>query len=542
MSLSAVDGRRWERKPGDVAIRVRMEDLRQGLSAGITVDTGALALFIEDGRVEEQLRPGNYTLETLLDRLQFWKPGKVVDVVLIARGPHMTRFHVEDVLTKDEQKVSIEFELVLAAGNSQQLVSTLLPAPAKLCVSEIVSRLRPIVRLAVAEIMERESVIQRIESSRIASAIEAMLSSEIARFALVATHVGALAVHSVELDRLRESRATDAVSAAEADRLEKRADSLQRLRDALRAEKIGKIDDELALERVLAEVDQERLIGADVRLRLGEALEERGHVSRRLREIAEEEHSRAREAASRSFQRGQELDDVDQTIERQTRAHRAEHMLRAAEHSQDVREAFDGVQVLEAMKRSRSGLIREEDEHKHMLEERRQQLNESSRDREQQREIDRLKAFDGVRDEALVAAAGDPGRARLIEQMARTKHASGLSPEQLLALAADTNGAAAAALAKKFEAASDSESKMLYERMLSMQQAAHDKAQETALHLANKAMETQAGVAREASRRTPERVEVTRSRATDHPRCQSCGHNLPTHARFCPECATSTAS
>jgi hypothetical protein len=542
MSLSSIDGRRWKRKSDDVAIRVRMEDLRQGLSAGIIVDPGVLALFLEDGRVRDQLRPGNYTLETLLDRLRFWKPGKVVDVVLIARGPHTTRYSVEDVITKDEQHVSIEFDMVLEAGNAQQLASTLLPAPAKLCLAEVVSRLRPSVRRAVDEAMEREAVVDGIERSRVASALEGMLSSEITRFGLVATDVGAIAVHSGDLDRLRESRAGDAVSAAEANRLEKRADSLQRLRDALRSEKIGTLDDERALERVLTEVDHERLIEADVRTRLVEALGDQGRARERLREIAEEEHARAREAADRAFRRGQEIDDVDHTIESQSRAHRAEQSLRAAEHDQDVEEALDGVRVLEAMKRSKSGLSREEDEHQLSLEERRRQLDESGRDREQQREIDRLKALDGVRDEALVAAAGDPDRARLIEQITRTKHASGLSPEQLLALAADTSSDAAAALAKKFETASDSESKELYERMLQMQQASHDKAQEMALELANKAMETQADVAREASRRTPERVEVTATQPAAAARCRSCGHALPARARFCPECATPASS
>jgi hypothetical protein len=542
MGLSTIEDRRWIRGADDVAIRLRMEDLRQGLSAGILVDAGVVALFLEDGRVREQLRSGNYTLETLLDRLKFWKPGKVVDVVLIARGPHTTRYALEDVVTKDEQRVSLDFDLVLEAGAAQQLAATLLPAPGVLRLAEVVSRLRPSVRRAVDEVMEREAVVDGLERSRVASALEGMLSSAIARFGLTVTDVGAVAVRASELDRLRESRAGDAVRAADADRLEKRAGSLQRLRDALRSEKTGKVEDERALERVLTEVDNERLIEADVRARLIQAFEDQGRAGDRLREIAEEEHSRAREAADRAFHRNQEIDDVDHTIERQTRAHDAELTLRTKEHEQDVREALDGLQVLEAMKRSKSGLRREEDEHQHSLEERRRELEESGHDREQQRELDRLRTLDGVRDEALVAATDDRDRASLIEQMARTKNASDLSPEQLLALAADSNSDAAAALARKFESASDSESKALYERMLQMQQASHDKAQEMALELANKAMETQADVAREASRRTPERVEVTATRSTEARRCQSCSHSLPVRARFCPDCATPVSS
>lgn len=542
MDKRGVDGRRWVRGPEDVALRVRLEDLRQGLRAGIVVDPGVLALFIEDGKVRDEIGPGNYTLETLLDRLSFWKPGRVVDVVLVARGPHALAFAMEDAISKDEQIVRVEFELLIEILRARTLSTAMLPAPGWLDLEGLASRVRAGMRRAVDVALGREVVVGGFDRAAMAASLRTSIELAIERQGLNVLDLGPLRISGDAIDSLREARAGDAVSAAEADRLGRRLEVMERLREAVRGDREGIIRDERALERVIDDIDRERLLEAHEREHLKSAFADEDRASERLREIIEDEHARARAAAQGAFERGEQLDSADATIEKQKRAHRAEQELRRDEHGQDVAEALDGIGILREMKRAKSGVQIEEESARLALEKRRSEIDGATRDRDQNREIERLRVLDELRSETLVAAADDVGKAALLEQMARTKQAANLTPEQLLALVSGTSGEAAAALAKKFESASDRETKALYERMIQMQKESNEKAQEMALGLANKAMETQASVAREASRRTPERVEVATPRPSRSGRCQSCGNVLPARAQVCPECASPTSS
>lgn len=528
-------GRRWERQPGDVAIRARVEDLREGLSAGIVVDADVLALFFENGQVREVVGPGSYTLETLLDRLRFWRPGRALEVALVARGPHPASFTFEEVVTKDEQLARLACDMELAVTSAAGLATALLPGPAEVGVAALCARIRPALRLAVEAVVGQEPVLEGPRRERIATALEAEFGAALARFGLALVGLGGLRLSAEGASRLRAERGEDAMLSAEADRLGRRAEALARLREVLRGDRVDALRDERGLERLLGEIDRERLLDGRDRERILRAFAEEDRGRERALDLVEDEHQRARRAAEAAFARSEELQGVHATIERQTRAHRAEQELRAAEHHRDVEEARDGIELLREMKRAKRESRLEEESGHLDLEERRRGLDDAERERTQQRELDRLRVLDALGADTKVLAASDGERARVLEQMARGERAGSLSPEQLLALVADRSPEAATALARGGAASAD-ELRQLYERMLSVTADAYQGSQGAMRELAGQAMATQAAVAREASRRVPERRGEAAPRRAE--RCPDDAHAASPEDHFCPRCGT----
>ena len=166
-----------------------------------------------------------------------------------------------------------------------------------------------------------------------------------------------------------------------------------------------------------------------------------------------------------------------------------------------------------------------------------------------QRELDSMQSMDAVSLHTLIAVA--PGeKAPLLAELARTEALKSLSPDRILAIAAEKSPELGGALAEMAAQGGSEQAKAMYERILEEQKgAAADMREsqremtETMREMFNKALETQAQVAsafaqgagQAAQAQTPaagapgaaaQRVVV----------CRRCLQESATGTRYCPNC------
>jgi hypothetical protein len=311
----------------------------------------------------------------------------------------------------------------------------------------------------------------------------------------------------------------------------------QRLRETLTRDRMHAFKDEKEFEDFVRQTEHELglkdVIRADEMERLKERFQferDREGLLRRI-ELLGIKNDALREQAWKQLLADEQAADErhGRDLERQVAAAQAGVKIRGLEHEQDMREAKDGIGLLEQMKR----IEREEDLHRVEVE--RLTLEQRSK----------------ATAEALMSIVDGPAAERLAG-LERFRLQQNMSPEQLLALAASASPAAAEALGQKYAAKGQVSTALLQQmqkqlteqRQMSEDYAARmERIMQTALQQMGGVATTRAQpfdaqqtVVVPGGLGAPVVIGPPGAPPTSQPTCPHCGAAMAREGSFCPAC------
>ena len=360
---------------------------------------------------------------------------------------------------------------------------------------------------------------------------------------------------------------------ARVEQYEKRLDLWSRMRRAVGSDRMDEVRSEDELEAFLHEIDKSKLIRAEemgelkrsfsekvedhdvARAHLLEKLEieqkiERERIEALAREELEEEvlevklrRRRAEleaEVAEKRIKEAAKREEAikDRQAELQLRLEKAktEVEIRELEREQDRLDHELGLATLEKMKAIKLKEQREKMLLDLEMEQKRVEIESLKKDKEQDREIAKVKALSDVSLEALIATSG-PEQAAMLAELRKTEQLKDMTEEQILALAAEKSPEVAKAFQDKFKSMGGGKVESLYEKMLEEK----DKAAVMMKEVFEKAMDTQrdvsvaaassaggAGAARQEAEETKGKEAILL--------CPNCRAEVPAGDKHCSNC------
>jgi hypothetical protein len=394
---------------------------------------------------------------------------------------------------------------------------------------------------------------------------------------------------------------------------EKRIELWQRMRRATNQDEMDKLTSERDLENFIREADKEKVLKEDEFERFQIALEEAGEDKDRLRahmlriaDMEEQFDYKRKEvtqqtALSREEAEGElglerlrletsletDLKRVDLEIERERREseHRRsqDELEAAARYEREIQEAhteaetqgigretarLDAEMALALEEKSAAQArfdqqeqMRIELDNRAASQELTIKAEEAALDlklkelRDQhQRELETIGTYEGASLHTLIAVSED-GKAPLLAELAKTEALKDMSPEQILAIAADKSPELGGALAEMATKGDNAQTREMYERLIEEQKSASSQARDTQQDMTktmqemfNKALETQSDVSKafaqgmgqaaqgQAGGRSQSGASASGSQRVVV--CRNCMAESEAGTRFCPNCGT----
>jgi membrane protease subunit (stomatin/prohibitin family) len=143
---------RWARGPDDFAARIELRDLRGFLARGLVIEPGVCAIFMEEGRAEYgQVGPGNYALDTLLDRLPGMRNNRSVTAIVADEGEVALPFVLPGLPTADGGRVTVEAGLCFRLTDGLAFLVNFMKNRNRVSQDDLRTHLLPEVRNAAGE-------------------------------------------------------------------------------------------------------------------------------------------------------------------------------------------------------------------------------------------------------------------------------------------------------------------------------------------------------------------------------------------------------
>lgn len=537
---------RWARQPEDFAARVDVEDVRGWLIKPLVVEHGTKALLFQRGRCVGELPPGRYDMDGLVQRVTNFLISSGASIVVMDAGDVGLSLENSDLWTADEMEVGTTMQLIIRVQAADALFQNLIKGRGRLLIDDVENTLADEMQMVLAGIVGRFAAEQLFPAMDARYEIETQLREHLG------TTLGRLGLELVQLrfidfvgeayEELRQQRAALKVDAAKVDLRAQRNLLNRRLRELLTQDKMDAFKSEKDLEDFVRQTEHELGLKGVVRDDEMQRLKERFQFERdregtlRRLEIQGIESDELREQAWKQL-----LADERQRDERHRR--QLERDLEAArtseeqakiqaridqiKHEQDLREAHDGLELLQKTK----------------------DIEQAERDRESERKLKEVEAFGKADAQALLAILDGPAAERVM-QLEKFRAQKELSPEQLLALAAEASPEAARALAAKYTAEGHLSAELIrrLEQQLAEQRelsAGHADRMERVMQTALRQM-GQVATARAHSGEAQQTVVVPGGlgppvvvnppAAGPARTCRHCGAKLESTGDFCPGC------
>lgn len=333
--MAELQNNRWVAGPDDFAVRVELADVSGFFSKTLTIEPGVRALFLERGVSVGEAAAGQYTLQSLGDKLRLWTK-KTTTVVLTKQEEVALTLDFAAIPTTEFLEVELALELTVRIDDVALFLVNLMGSRERFGRDDLTAVIAPVVRQALWESIGRMSIKDLTGSEArgdLEIRIQQALRTVLARYGLQFGHVRTLSVAHPEYDEQRrrkgqlwlqrgdhEHRQEEAKQQAEklladirsreqideleilaqqvaADRMEgELAAKLRRIavrkhwRDSIQAEEFDKLNTEEDLKKFLEQRDHERLIREEEYESLAAAIQEketdrqarRAHLLQRL--------------------------------------------------------------------------------------------------------------------------------------------------------------------------------------------------------------------------------------------------------------------
>jgi hypothetical protein len=322
---------RWSVSEDDFAVKVMVPDLKgffkrlpvigSGPKArSLVIEPGTRALVIEDGFLVGEVPPGEYTLESFTERLQFWKK-KQTTIFLVRCEDVPVQSYGHNIPCMDGICFDASYRWTVQISDILQFVHNLMGARESVSVQELESLLEPIVGQTLYSAIGQNSYEGMADVEIVARLSDAMRSRVDVKFqrygldfidlqsADLTCDDGGFAERKGEMWlQARETQLQQAASAVENDQLSAKLDDIRskvplrkNLREAVSGDRLNKIHSKEDFRKALEEIDKDRLLRKEEREALVAAYEERKDDREQLREHL---------IATMDIHREQELDEL----------------------------------------------------------------------------------------------------------------------------------------------------------------------------------------------------------------------------------------
>ena len=209
---AAVAGGVWQKTPDVFAQRFEVVDIKKLGESGLQVQEGTTAILLDAGAVSDVLDAGQYNLESIARKINWFGAPPPRSVVLLDSGEVALPISFENVLTKKNEKVEFLGEVIVrfvgGKAAAVNFVSNILKDRRSLTFSDIVDRFDPLFRMAVADICSEstldELVHDRDRRAKLRDTISRMLEDDLHATGLDVVRVSAGEFTSPEYERRLE--------------------------------------------------------------------------------------------------------------------------------------------------------------------------------------------------------------------------------------------------------------------------------------------------------------------------------------------------
>ena len=418
-SRDAISDGVWQRQPGTFARRIRVVELRRLLEKELQIQIGTVALLMEAGQIKAVLEPGRHTLESLTRRFMglFTTPVPQA-VILVDAGDIVLPLRFSGLRTNEELPVEcyteVCFRFVPARGEA--FLANVLKEQDLLSYEALADWMWREVRGVVVDLVQSAGIADLVKDPqrrlRIEDALRQALAVALERAGIEMIRVASVEFTGAEYEELR-------AKAGQVEVKRRELEFQQRMRELTSGDEMSRLKTEHDLEEYVRQLGQEKSVSS--------ALQE--HELGRLKQVHRHELEQAEaayqmaaemEAAAHGIQVKLQWDDY--TRDKLLQDADVQAKIKQVESTEEVRQTYEWLKV-------RAEKQRVEREHQ-----------------QAQAEL-----FAGYDIKTLVALLPDNAQRQQLLELQRQTAMAGQSPEQILALAAATSPAAAAALGRMRE-------------------------------------------------------------------------------------------
>ena len=418
-SRNAISDGVWQRQPGMFVRRFEVAELRRLMEKGLIVEVGTVALLVEGGQLKAVLEPGRHTLETLGRKLLGLMTTPAPQTVILAdAGDVALPLRFSDLRTREELKVEgyteVCFRFVAARGEA--FLANVLKGQEQLSYEGLADWMRQEIRGAVVDAVQSASIEELVKDPqrrlRLEDSLRQTLAVALERGGVELVRLASLEFTGAEYEELRGKAGQVEVKRRE-------IEFQQRMRELTLGDEMGRLKTEAELEEYVRQLGQEKEVSG--------ALQE--HELARLRQVHRhelEKHEAAYQMAAEMEQAAHEIQVKlqwdDYTRDKLFKDTELQEKIKQIESREEVRQSFEWLKV-------RGEKARLEREH-------------------QKGQAELLAGHDI---QTLIALLPDNIQRQQLLELQRQTAMAQQTPEQILATAAATSPAAAAALGKMRE-------------------------------------------------------------------------------------------
>lgn len=513
--------RRWSRQPDDVAVRIENQDVKGHLSKPLVIEDGTKALLSQKGVFKGEIGPGRYDMGGFLSRLNHFMVDQATNVVLVEDGDIVLDIENGGLWTADEVEVGTVERIVLRVRDPRAMCVNLFKGRNRVTLADLEESLAGEVQMLLSGIVaeqESETLFTDVEArNTIEARLRETLGATLQRLGLELVQLRFIRFWGEAYDALRRERADLRQEERQAEIAIQRTRLQQRLRENLTQDRMDAFKNEEDLEDFVRQTEHELGLKQVIRDDEMERLKQRFQFERdregllrriEIEGIANEER---REQARKDLLAEEQRHDVQHE----------------GELRREREEAVAGMKILGQIK---------DMEHQEAV-------------REQELEAKTLEDRSKATAEALLTILDGPEADRLAE-LEKFRARKDMSPDQILALAAEASPEAARAMAQKYQTEgrlSEERVQELERRLAEQREMAKDHAEQME-RLSRSAMEQMSGVATSRARPVDPKQTVVAGGGMGRPtvintggeesggRCRHCGASVPSEAKFCPQC------
>jgi hypothetical protein len=305
---------RWSVSNSDFAVRVMVPDLKGffgnlpligGAPKGrsLVIEPGTRALVIDEGVLVGEVPAGSYTMESFVERLQFWR-NKQTTIFLTRCEEVPIDSYLGGVPCLDSVCFDVSYRWTIQVSDIVSFMHNLMGARDVLTLQELEQLLTPVMSQSLYGAIGRSSFDEVRKPDFVGKLAEQLRESaglKIQRYGLVFIDLqsaefgcddGGLAERKGELWlQARETQLQRAATQVESDQLSAKLDDIRSkvpvrktLRDAVISDQLNKIQSREDFEKALADIDKGKLLRKEEREALISAYEERKGDRQNLRE------------------------------------------------------------------------------------------------------------------------------------------------------------------------------------------------------------------------------------------------------------------
>lgn len=415
-SRESVAGGRWQKSPDVFAERFEINDIKRLIEQGLIIEQGTAAILLDAGAYKDVLGPGSHNLDSLAHKINNWGSPPPRTVVLLDAGDVVLPLHVENLRSAEEYPLEMfaEMRLRFAEKGAAMFLENMFKNKTRFPYEELATQLKGEIWSLAQNFCTKATVADLVKDPerrlRLEDTMQAELQKVLERCGLEIIRVGAVEFVGREYE---EERART----GELEHKRRMFEFDQRLRELAASDRMGQLKTEDELATYVRQMAQERQISTA---------------------------KCEQELALLRMLQSQELDAKEVAYRLQKEMEQTSHEINLKVKWDDY--GFDRLVKEERAKTEarRIAFGQETIEVDQALKWREQKNRENERNLRERRDVLR-----GASLLELIALEDDPEKRKALLALNEQEARRGLTPEQILAMAAEKSPAIAEAMARQ---------------------------------------------------------------------------------------------